>query len=484
MDDFDIFLREVFDNSSDCIFVIEVTEDGRFRFGHANPAWERSTGLVAAEVAGLFLDEVIPAASAELIFAQYRRCIQLGTALTYEEKLITPDGHTWGRVTLKPFRDTAGRVHRLFGVMRDITEIVLAQAQTTLAERGEDPNLWRQKGTSSYHFLRLIEERGDLGFWSSDFATGRIAVTAGWYRILGTPTSVSPSYQNLLSMLHPDDRPLHQDMKQMVRGGQPFEREFRIVRPDGTVRWIVNKAEAVLGPGGEPIRAVGVFIDVTSKHEAQLAIAQNEERYNKAFGALATVLWTAEPDGQPLPGKSWTYLTGQTFAEAANCGWLNAVHPDDRRRIMDCFQAAIHKQTRLEQNFRIRCAEHDYRWFHVRGAPVWGANAKIVNWVGIGQLQLPSQASAADGAIEQHEQNKHDPDLTDAQTRGARGILVWSVSDLASASGVSASTIRRIEEGEAKSIRHNSRVLVREALENAGIVFTFPVGGKPGIQPR
>lgn len=480
MDDFATFLREVFDSSSDCIFVTDVTEDGRFRFGHANPAWERTTGLVAAQVAGRFLDEVIPAANAELVFAQYRRCIQLGAALTYEEKLVMPDRHTWGHVTLKPIRDSAGRIHRLFGVVRDITEVVHAETQNALAGRAD--SLWRQKGTSSYHFLRFIEDRGDIGLWSSDFATGRVAVAAGWHRILGLPASVLPSYQKLLSMMHPNDLPLHQDMKQIVHSGQPFEREFRIVRPDGTVRWIINRAEAVIGPSGEPIRAIGALIDVTSKHEAQLAIAQNEERYKDAFRALSTVFWTTESDGKPLPSKSWTDFTGQTFAEAADFGWLNAVHPEDRLQTTDCFQTAMHNQAHFQIDCRIRCVDQNYRLFHLRGAPVLGANASIMNWVCIGLPRLSNGAHAADGTIDRD--GKPDAGLTDAQIRGARGILAWSVSDLAHASGVSVSTVRRLEEGDAKSVRYSSRLLVRQALEKAGIVFSFSADGKPGIRPR
>lgn len=76
------------------------------------------------------------------------------------------------------------------------------------------------------------------------------------------------------------------------------------------------------------------------------------------------------------------------------------------------------------------------------------------------------------------------PVVTSSQVRAARGLLNWSVHDLASAAGVSPMTVKRLEASrEALEVRQDSADAVRTALEHAGIEFTFGPGSKPGIRP-
>jgi hypothetical protein len=77
-----------------------------------------------------------------------------------------------------------------------------------------------------------------------------------------------------------------------------------------------------------------------------------------------------------------------------------------------------------------------------------------------------------------------EPAVTSSQVRAARGLLNWSVQDLASAAGVSPMTVKRLEASRDRlDVRQESADAVRTALEQAGIVFTFGPGSKPGIRP-
>ena len=113
--------REVFENISDCIFVLDVTPEGRFRFAEVNPADERSMGYSAAEVCGRLVEETVPAELAGKITANYRRCLETGSIITYYEELALPRGTRSFDTTLIPIRDAAGSIRRILGVARDIT---------------------------------------------------------------------------------------------------------------------------------------------------------------------------------------------------------------------------------------------------------------------------------------------------------------------------------------------------------------------------
>jgi diguanylate cyclase (GGDEF)-like protein/PAS domain S-box-containing protein len=114
--------REVFENTSDGLFLLDVTEDARFKIAEFNPAEERMIGYSIAEVAGKFVDEVLPDAAAQKALAKYRRCVEAGTVMDYEEELALPSGLRSFYTTLIPVRDSSGRICRIIGIARDFTE--------------------------------------------------------------------------------------------------------------------------------------------------------------------------------------------------------------------------------------------------------------------------------------------------------------------------------------------------------------------------
>ena len=114
--------REIFENTSDGIFVVEVTPDQRFRLLSYNPAQERMLGIPSASAVGRFSDEYLPAEFAARVNEDNRRCIEAGRPMSFEEALDLPWGRAHYYTTLVPVRDMDGRIARLIGVTRDMTE--------------------------------------------------------------------------------------------------------------------------------------------------------------------------------------------------------------------------------------------------------------------------------------------------------------------------------------------------------------------------
>lgn len=114
--------REVFDNVLDSLYLLEVTEDGRFRNLEINPAFEKSTGLPRTQLIGKFIEETVPEEAASIVNDKYRRCVEAGHPIEEEVELDLPTGRRYFYSTLIPARDETGRVHRIIGISRDITE--------------------------------------------------------------------------------------------------------------------------------------------------------------------------------------------------------------------------------------------------------------------------------------------------------------------------------------------------------------------------
>ena len=114
--------REIFDNASDGLYLLEVTEDGRFRNLDVNPTFERSTGMGRDELIGKYVDETVSPEVAQTVMQKYRRCIEAGTAIEEQIELDLPVGRRYFDSTLVPISN-AGRICRIVGISRDVTKL-------------------------------------------------------------------------------------------------------------------------------------------------------------------------------------------------------------------------------------------------------------------------------------------------------------------------------------------------------------------------
>ncbi len=333
------------------------------------------------------------------------------------------------------------------------------------------------QGVSSRHFVQLIEEAGRTGFWASNFETGHSTASIGYYRILGRDPSCPISYQEFVSTIHPEDRPHNMYMDEVIRSGQPINRKFRIIRPDGSVRWIVNRADVILGNGAKPVRAVGMIRDITDWYDLRSSLFQSERRLSAVLRAMNAALWVVDTEGRIEFGHRWQELTGQSTTETAESGWLNAIHVADRERVRERFSdwgAAFSARC------RIRLRDGNFGRFEFRSISIATSNdSPATSIVLLAETDLGDEADASRKNDATREEK-----MTDAQLRAARGILAWSVKDLARACGVSASTIRRIENGETQNVHQKRLIRIRHTLEEAGIDFLYPHDSKPGVRPR
>ena len=87
--------KEVFDNISACMFLVDVTSDGRFKYEGFNRAEEEAVGLTNAEVCGKFVEEVFGEDLAKKLNAKYRSCLEAGVPISFEDELDFPSGRRY-----------------------------------------------------------------------------------------------------------------------------------------------------------------------------------------------------------------------------------------------------------------------------------------------------------------------------------------------------------------------------------------------------
>lgn len=320
--------------------------------------------------------------------------------------------------------------------------------------------------------FRFIEEKLSSGIWRYDVLTGQMRWSRGFHELLGlNPGVAAPSLEEFYHRIHPDDRPFKRDIRDMLLDGLPLDREFRIIRPNGRLRWIHEQAEILLSESGEPASILGVAFDITRNHEALQPLRAGVERHDALVRAIDALVWTASSDGRITSLQNWkaTGLGGPL--PVYGHGWVDLLHEEEREAALKNWSNSVEAGQPYKVEHRLLQTDGTYRWFRCSAVPILAADGSIQEWMGT--------------SADVHEATSSSSKLTGAQLRAARGILNWSVRQLAGYAGVSQGVVRRLEEYDGVLPGSDESMDVfRRLLSDAGVELLFPKFGKPGVRPR
>ena len=126
--------------------------------------------------------------------------------------------------------------------------------------------------------LPAAHHRTSVGIWERDLRTGKLTWTPQHEVIFGLEPGSAKTYADFRDRVHPDDlEGLEAARDAAVQRGETFNLEFRIVRPDGQVRWILSVGGASYDEvTGEPVRVLGNSFDITERKQAELFLADRD----------------------------------------------------------------------------------------------------------------------------------------------------------------------------------------------------------------
>lgn len=261
-------LRRLLDLVPDVVFLYDA--DGRYRY--ANRAALEYLERPLQEVVGRTDEELFPAAAAATIREHQEAALASGKTQRHTYPLPMPSGETreW-EVDWVPVGEEELDVPGLAGVARDITR--LSEARRELRE---------ERAT-----LREVTENiGEVIWLTSPDKQEMLYINSAFEEVMGR--SVQSIYEDpslWLETVHPDDRPRVEEALPGQLTGD-YDVEYRVLRPDGEVRWIRDRAYPIRDEDGEVLRVVGIAEDVTGRR----ALEEELRRSNRELEQFASAV--------------------------------------------------------------------------------------------------------------------------------------------------------------------------------------------------
>lgn len=195
-------------------------------------------------------------------------------------------------------------------------------------------------------YLDLALLGADLGVWDWNIATGQGIVNERWARMLGYGLhEIAPSEAAWARLVHPDDLPRRAEaMRAHLQGKtDSYHCEYRMLAKTGEWRWIWSRGQVIeRSAEGAPLRAAGTHLDISARKEAELALAESEQRFHAIFDHTFQFIGLLTPDGLLLEANQTALNFGgvakeevlhRPFWDIATWGAVSGTREDLKRAI-------------------------------------------------------------------------------------------------------------------------------------------------------
>jgi PAS domain S-box-containing protein len=308
-------LRSILDAANVIAWDIDLIRNTVHSAGPVAQLLHRPEGLVPPDFAAMV--GTIHPEDRESVMAQFWTAV--GTAATFRlEFRLNMDGLRWVTAEGSIERDANGRPVRVRGITHDITERKVAEL--VLAEREAQ--------------LRLAGKAARVGSFAIDIGTGRVHNSPGYATIHGLAEGTEEfPREEWRTRVHPDDLGRLDALRSQTFAERRREHntEYRIVTPDGCMRWIESRGLVSYDGDGRPTRIVGVNIDITERKRAEASLEESEARYRALYDDNPSMYFTVDEFGTVQSVNEFGALQlGYTPAELVGQSVLQVVHEEDR----------------------------------------------------------------------------------------------------------------------------------------------------------
>jgi PAS domain S-box-containing protein len=269
------FLQSVWEGVDYGIYVLDVLEDGaEFRYLKFNPAMLRTSPIPLDTFLGKTVTEALPADIAHLYLQYYRKCIQSGKSISFEESFLANEQETWWLINVTPLFDSSSKIYQLVVTATDITERKQAEQERQM-------------------FVSLIENSSDfIGLASLEGKP--IFINEGGRKLVGVESLEVARNFSILDYIYPDDR---QYLTQciipavMEYGVWQGEYRFRHFQTEESIPVDYSMFAIKHHEAGEPLCFATITRDIRERKQAEAQLQEQEQFLRTIYDGVPQLIF-------------------------------------------------------------------------------------------------------------------------------------------------------------------------------------------------
>lgn len=242
---------------------------------------------------------------------------------------------------------------------------------------------------NSAQWLHMALEAIKAGLWEWDIQTGEVFWSPESYKLFGMPPSSKYlSYDVWWESIHPEDRQAVNDAvnRAVEERRDLVDLEFRIVLPDGTVRWMKDRGKMILDEAGQPVRMIGIQMDITEQKEVAVSLEEERILLRTVIDALPLALYVKDKQARKILTNSTDLLflgindpaevLGKTDLELFNDVYGYACYLEDLE-VLRTGQPLIQREAEMVNS------RGERRYILLSKTPLRNRNQEIIGLVGV-----------------------------------------------------------------------------------------------------
>jgi len=335
------------------------------RYLDVNEAFERYTGYQRSEVVektpfdiDIWVD---PAQRAELV----RRTLSAGSVRDLEVRYRTKVGKVCVGLESAEVIEIAGE-RCLLSAIVDITD-----SKRALDDLRRSEEKFRTTFQDAPAGMTIVSPEGSF-----------LAANKAFCEFLGY-TEEELLRLDVIPVTHPEDRAATQISLRNVNSERVERVEKRYLHKSGEIRWGDLSRSVIRDSEGNPLYWISQIVDITERKTAEEPLRETEQRFRMVANSAPVLIWMSGPDKLcNFFNEPWLQFTGRSLEAELGSGWLERVHPDDRRDVIQEYTQSFDRRVRFTLEYRLLRHDGQYRWVLDTGVPRFNADGSFAGYIG------------------------------------------------------------------------------------------------------
>jgi two-component system sensor histidine kinase/response regulator len=365
-------LASILNNAGASIKSVRVYADQTWECDYCSPSCEHVLGYSPEELPEIWWSRVYEE-DKHLVILPALRCVYAEQPTSVEYRFWHKDGTLrWISSDLSSYRDDAQDCWVVTLVETDITH----RKQVEEALRKSEERFREIAETVSQVFLIRCAKTGQYLYINPAYETI-------WER---TCESLYAEPNSWVEAVHPDDRLLLSQSLEHQFQGITVTREYRLVRSDGSIRWVKANLSPIYDEAGQLVRFIGIAEDITECRQVEEELRVSKQQLSLALEAAKAGTWEwSLTDNRAVWSDQCFQLMGyaQESTKPSYENWLRSICFQDRDRVEQEARQALSEKDYFCIEYRLASSDDSVRWLADMGHSIRDQQGNLVGAIGI-----------------------------------------------------------------------------------------------------